>query len=473
MNDTLDEAAALDIGALAAGLAQEHPADIVERLNAEPIDTASAVLSALPLERAAEVFDEPGLERAEELIEAQPAERAAALFRAMSDDRAADIFRHLDEPVRERLFAELDLETKAAVARLLAYPENTAGSIMTTEFVSVPSTWTVGETLDYVRKVEKTRETIYAIYVLDPKTKILVKPVSLRRLIAGAPQDPVLSVAPHRRPIAVPPSADREDVARLISKYDLLAVPVVDKRGHVLGIVTVDDIIDAMIEETTEDVQKFGGVEALDAPYMEIGFPRMIYKRAGWLCALFLGEMLTASAMQHFESELEKAVVLTLFIPLIMSSGGNSGIAGNFADHSCGCAARSPLARLVARRAARTTDWRNARSDPRRNRDHAHRAVAESRHFRLWRALGSCRDDRRCCARRHRHLRLARRFHAAIHSKEDRFRSGQRLGAFCRHARRCDGPGDLLQYRADFLERDAALKGPLRRAEKGGRWRGA
>src|SRR5262249_15385585 len=166
MNDTLDEAAALDIGALAAGLAQEHPADIVERLNAEPIDTASAVLSALPLERAAEVLDEPGLERAEELIEAQPAERAAALFRAMSDDRAADIFRHLDEPVRERLFAELNLETKAAVARLLAYPENTAGSIMTTEFVSVPSTWTVGETLDYVRKVEKTRETIYAIYIM-------------------------------------------------------------------------------------------------------------------------------------------------------------------------------------------------------------------------------------------------------------------------------------------------------------------
>jgi len=346
MNDTLDEAAALDIGALAAGLAQEHPADIVERLNAEPIDTASAVLSALPLERAAEVFDEPGLERAEELIEAQPAERAAALFRAMSDDRAADIFRHLDEPVRERLFAELDLETKAAVARLLAYPENTAGSIMTTEFVSVPSTWTVGETLDYVRKVEKTRETIYAIYVLDPKTKILVKPVSLRRLIAGAPQDPVLSVAPHRRPIAVPPSTDREDVARLISKYDLLAVPVVDKRGHVLGIVTVDDIIDAMIEETTEDVQKFGGVEALDAPYMEIGFPRMIYKRAGWLCALFLGEMLTASAMQHFESELEKAVVLTLFIPLIMSSGGNSG-----------SQATSLIIRAVALQEVRLRDW--------------------------------------------------------------------------------------------------------------------
>src|SRR5262249_31448873 len=122
-------------------------------LNGEPIDTASAVLSALPLERAAEVFDEPGLERAEELIEAQPAERAAAFFQRRWAPRPAAFFRHLDEPVRDRLFAELDLETKAAVARLLAYPENTAGSIMTTEFVSVPSTWTVGDTLDYVRKV--------------------------------------------------------------------------------------------------------------------------------------------------------------------------------------------------------------------------------------------------------------------------------------------------------------------------------
>ena len=126
-----------------------------------------------------------------------------------------------------------------------------------------------------------------------------------------------------------------------------------------LGIVTVDDIIDAMIEETTEDVQRFGGVEALDAPYMDIGFVRMTQKRAGWLCALFLGEMLTASAMQHFELELEKAVVLTLFIPLIMSSDGNSG---SQADHSRGCAARGAPARLVARRPARASDGRDARS---------------------------------------------------------------------------------------------------------------
>jgi magnesium transporter len=217
---------------------------------------------------------------------------------------------------------------------------------MTTEFVGVPSSWTVAETLQYVRRVESTRETVYAIYVLDPKTKALVRAISLRRLITGEPQQQVLSICPPRRPLTVSPLADREDVARLISKYDLLAVPVVDKKGHVLGIVTVDDIIDAMIEESTEDVQKFGGVEALEAPYMEIGFLEMIQKRAGWLCALFLGEMLTASAMQHFESELEKAVVLTLFIPLIMSSGGNSG-----------SQATSLIIRAVALQEVRLSDW--------------------------------------------------------------------------------------------------------------------
>ena len=346
MNEILEHDATLDLAALAARGAQEHPADIVERLNAEPLEAASAVLAALPLERAAEVFDEPGLERAEELIEVQPQERAVALLKAMSADRAADVFRHLEPHARDRLLAELDGETRTSLTELLAYPENTAGSIMTTEFVSVPSTWTIGETLQHIRKVERTRETIYAIYVVDPNTRVLLKAVSLRRLMTGAAEDPVLAVALLRRPITVRPLTDREDVARLISKYDLLAVPVVDRKGHVLGIVTVDDIIDAMIEENTEDVQKFGGVEALDAPYMEIGFLEMIRKRAGWLCALFLGEMLTASAMQHFESELEKAVVLTLFIPLIMSSGGNSG-----------SQATSLIIRAVALQEVRLRDW--------------------------------------------------------------------------------------------------------------------
>jgi magnesium transporter len=345
-DDTINASTNVDPAAQDAALAQEYAADIVERLNAEPLERASAVLSAMPLKRAVEVLDQPGLEAAADLVEAQPPDRAVSLLTAMSADRRADIFRHLEAATRDRLLARLDAEKRASLVQLLAYPKNTAGSIITTEFVSVPASWTVNEALRYIRMVESTSETIYAIYVLDPTTNEFVKTVSLRRLITGEPQASVLSVAPSRRPLTVSPLTDREDVARLVSRYDLLAVPVVDEKDRVLGIVTVDDIIDAIVEENTEDVQKLGGMEALDAPYMEIGFLGMIQKRAGWLCVLFLSEMLTATAMQHFQDELQKAIVLTLFIPLIMSSGGNFG-----------SQATSLIVRAIALREMRLRDW--------------------------------------------------------------------------------------------------------------------
>lgn len=218
--------------------------------------------------------------------------------------------------------------------------------MMTTEFVAVPSDWTVARTLQYVREVERSRETVYAIYLLEPRTRVLEQVVTMRRLITGQPEQPLLDVAQVNPPVTVDPALDQEEVARLIRRHDLLAIPVVDASRHVLGIVTVDDVLDALIAESTEDVQKFGGMEALDKPYMQIGFLDMIRKRAGWLSVLFLGEMLTASAMQHFEDELSKAVVLTLFIPLIMSSGGNSG-----------SQATSLLIRALALRELRLRDW--------------------------------------------------------------------------------------------------------------------
>ena len=331
---------------LAARFGNEHVADIVETLNDYPDETAAEVLALLPLERATDVLDQPGLENPAGLIAMLPADRAVALLEAMSADRRADVFRRLDEPPRAALLAELSPETRATVTQLLAYPDDSAGSIMTTEVVSVPSSWTVGQTLHHIRKVERTRETIYSIYVLDPKTKRLQKAVTLRQLIAGELDAPILSVAPPRKPVTVTPLMDREDVARLISKYDLLAVPVIDDKGHVIGIVTVDDIIDAIVEEGTEDAQKFGGMEALDEPYMQIGIGQMLRKRGGWLAVLFLGEMLTANAMQYFQGELEKAIVLTLFIPLVMSSGGNSG-----------SQATSLIIRALALKEIRLNDW--------------------------------------------------------------------------------------------------------------------
>jgi magnesium transporter len=313
-----------DALAFARILANDHVADIVEALNGETRDVAAELLAEVPFERLVEIFDQPDLEAAPELVAMLPRQRAGKLLAAMSVDRAADVLRELDEPARSELLAKQAPTLKATLLSILGYPEHSAASIMTTEYVSVPPDWTVGRTLDYIRKVERTRETIYAIYIVDPKTQELLRSISLRRLITGDPDDRIIDIAADRAPVSATPLTDREDVARQISKYDLLAIPVVDN-GRMLGIVTVDDIMDAMIEETTEDVHRFGGVEALDEPYMRASFLTMIRKRAGWLCILFLSEMLTANAMQGYEDELQKAIVLTLFIPLIMSSGGNSG----------------------------------------------------------------------------------------------------------------------------------------------------
>jgi magnesium transporter len=331
---------------IAARLASERAPDMVEALNQLKPEIAAAVLQHFGLERTVEVLDLPGLERAADIVQNLPLERAVPLLTSMSADRLADVFRQMEGAARSKILQRLDADTQESLRRLLAYPEHSAGSIMTTEFVSVPADWTVEQTLEHIRRVEHTRETVYAIYVLDPVRKTLLQAVTLRGLISGDPKSPILSCALPRRPITVSPCADREEAARLIAKYDLLAVPVVNGTGHVLGIVTVDDVIDAILKESTEDVQRFGGVQALDQPYLRIGFGKMIQKRAGWLSALFLSEMLTANAMQYFQGELEKAIVLTLFIPLIMSSGGNSG-----------SQATSLLIRALALHELRLWDW--------------------------------------------------------------------------------------------------------------------
>ncbi|MGH6761802.1 MAG: magnesium transporter [Phyllobacterium sp.] len=302
-----------------------NPAEIVDRLNGMDPFEAAEILLALSSEKAVSVLKQPELHDAAGILAHMPGNDAARLLNSLPNDRATDLLGELDGDFRASLIALLDHATLATVRKLMRYPAHTAGSIMTTEFVSVPADWTVAQTLSHVRRVERSRETVYAIYVLDPGTRALLKVVTLRRLITGEPDASILSVAHDTAPVTIDPLMDQEDVARLIRKHNFLALPVVDDAKHILGIVTVDDVIDTMIAETTEDAQKYGGMEALGKPYMQMGFFSMIQKRGGWLAALFLGEMLTASAMQHYEVELEKAIVLTLFIPLIMSSGGNSG----------------------------------------------------------------------------------------------------------------------------------------------------
>jgi magnesium transporter len=311
---------------LAAALADLRAADIAEELRHLPPAAGAKVMAALPFDLAVQVFDEPELaERRCAIIQHMDDASVGPLIDAMASDQQADLFRELPEPERDRLLHTLEPQTRESLELLLRYPSNTAGGIMTTEFIAMPATWTVDEALRYVREVGDVKETVYAMYVLDPATRALVHVVSLRQLVRAPHDATLLDVGDRRAPLSVDPRASREDVARLVSKYNLLAVPVVDGARHVLGIVTVDDIIDAIVREQTEDVQRFGGLEAIDLPYARIGFGTMIRKRAGWLCALFLSEMLTATAMQHFEQEIARAVVLSMFIPLVMSSGGNSG----------------------------------------------------------------------------------------------------------------------------------------------------
>ncbi|HET9684692.1 MAG TPA: magnesium transporter [Gemmatimonadaceae bacterium] len=315
-----------DPSELAEALNGLRAADVAEALRDLPPDAAAKLMAALPFDLAVQVFDEPELTHHRAEVMLRMGDDAAPLIEAMSADQQADLFRELPDAQRPRYLKSLDESTRRGLELLLRYSPDTAGGIMTTEFVAVASTWTVQQTLDHVAAVGRAKETIYTIFCVEPESRVLVHVVSLRDLMVAPDRSAsVAAVGNRRKPISVTTRTDREEVARLISKYNLLAVPVIDEAGHILGIVTVDDVIDAIVREQTEDVQKFGGMEALDEPYDQIGFARMIRKRAGWLCALFLSEMLTATAMQHFEGEISKAVVLAMFIPLVMSSGGNSG----------------------------------------------------------------------------------------------------------------------------------------------------
>jgi magnesium transporter len=326
-----------------AGLRSVDLAELVRDLRPE---AAAGVLCALPFDVAVAAFNEPELDNRHAILGQIDDATAARLIDMMSPDQQADLFRSLPEADRARYLKQLGGPTREHLKLLLRYPADTAGGIMTTEFVTVPADWTVEQALQHIHKVGQAKETIYAVYVHDPTDRRLVHVVSLRQLVVADPATPVSAVGEPRPPITVGPRTDREEVARIISKYDLLAVPVVDAAGQVIGIVTVDDVIDALVSEQTEDAQKFGGMEALDGPYMEIGRGAMIRKRAGWLCALLFAEMLTASAMAHFEEEIARAVVLAMFIPLIISSGGNSG-----------SQATSLIIRAMALREVTLRDW--------------------------------------------------------------------------------------------------------------------
>jgi magnesium transporter len=288
-----------------------HP-DRIEAFLLLPRDEAEDFFFALPSREQAEV------------VLGMPAREQRSWVRSLPPDDAADLIQAAPEEKREPLLALLDDATRREVTALLAYSEDNAGGLMNPRYIRLRPEMNVDEAISYVRKqMRETPRTIYYGYVLDGEQRLLGV-VSFRELFTAGARTRVAEIM-KRQVTAIPEHMDQETVSHKFAQSHLVALPVVDTGGVMKGIVTVDDVVDVVQEEATEDMQKVGGVEALDAPYLQIEMNRMIRKRVGWLSVLFLGEMLTASAMGFFEKEIARAVVLALFIPLIISSGGNSG----------------------------------------------------------------------------------------------------------------------------------------------------
>ncbi len=259
-----------------------------------------------------------------DLVLALPQAQRRGLIRLLAPDDVADVIQAAPSEEGEALLGFLDDLTRKEVTALLAYAEDEAGGLMSPRYARVRPDMSVDEAISYLRKQTREHaETIYYVYVLDAHQH-LRGVVSFRELFE-APGGLTVRDIMHTDLVTVAEQMDQEDVGLLFAQHDLLAIPVVDAEGRIKGVVTVDDIVDVVQEEATEDIHKIGGTQALNEPYLDIGFMRMIGKRAGWLAILFLGETLTASAMGYFEHEIARAVVLALFIPLIISSGGNSG----------------------------------------------------------------------------------------------------------------------------------------------------
>lgn len=304
-----------------------------EALSAEELQDVWPILSRderaegfvlLPADDADEFFLSLSTRDQAELLMELAEPRRRRWVRLLPPDDAADLIQELDPEDRVHAVDFLDPVTRREVSALLAYEEDEAGGLMSPRFARARPEMTVDEAISYLRRQARRRiETVYYVYVLDAGQRLLGV-VSFRELFASAGEQRIRDVM-ETGVVTAPEHMDQESLSHLLADSDLLAIPVVDPAGRMKGIVTVDDIVDVVQEEATEDIQKAGGVEALDAPYFDVSLPLMVRKRAGWLVILFLSEMLTATAMAHFQDEVARAVVLATFVPLMISSGGNSG----------------------------------------------------------------------------------------------------------------------------------------------------
>ena len=319
-NEPLDAGAARD----AAQFAFPTTSEIVEAWPVLGPEERRRALATLSRPEAEDVFLTLSTHEQTALILDLPAEERRMWLRLLAPDDAADVLQEAPLEERPGLLALLDPTTRSAVTGLLVYEEDQAGGLMNPHYAHLRPDMTVTEAISYLQRFARAhRDGIYYAYVLDEDRR-LMGTVSYRELFAALPHQRIADIM-RTECVTVAENLDQEEVSRLFAAHHYLALPVIDAEGRMKGVVTIDDVVDVVHEEATEDIQKIGGSEALDAPYLAIGFGRMVRKRGGWLAALFIGEMLTATAMGRYQDEIARAVVLALFVPLIISSGGNSG----------------------------------------------------------------------------------------------------------------------------------------------------
>src|SRR3954451_2372708 len=299
------------------------PADVAEVILDVPEDEQVIIFRVLPHDLAADVFEYLDLDAQQKLLRAMAHEQVVGILNEMAPDDRTALLEELPSAAARQLIRLLTPEERRIATALLGYPEDSVGRLMTPDFIAVHEDWTVQQVLDYVREHGRDSETLNFVYVVDERGK-LIDDVRMREFLLR-PLTAKVSEIRDETFVALRVNDSQEDAVNVFRKYDRSALPVVDSNNVVVGIVTIDDMLDVAEEEATEDIQKFGGLEALDEPYMRIPLWKMVRKRAGWLVILFLGEMLTATAMSSYQDEIAKAVVLALFLPLIISSGGNSG----------------------------------------------------------------------------------------------------------------------------------------------------
>jgi magnesium transporter len=288
----------------------------------QPPDQA-AVLRALPIRAASAVFEylSPSAQRT--LVQVMSQDDLAALLNDMAPDDRTLFLSELPGYAAHELLALLSDDERAKAERLLAYPPDSVGRLMTPDYVAIREAWTIGEVLDHIRRNGQDSETLNVLYVIDDRG-VLIDDLRVREVLLVAVTTRVADLM-NRRFAALRATDDQRAAIQMFRREDRTALPVIDDDGILIGIVTVDDVLDAAQDMATRDLQRFGGSAVLGEPYMAVSTVRMIRKRAGWLVVLFLGEMLTATAMGFFEQEIARAVVLALFVPLIISSGGNAG----------------------------------------------------------------------------------------------------------------------------------------------------